>query len=250
MSSIRVKKLRAPLAYVPVQQGQVAVVPTDKLPSPEHQDSPVNYEFLVEHARGLAGTSGASEHSKPRPEPAASIPLSTTRSRSKTLGALESGGTSALTNIRPISPASNIQRRSRSSSGSWFVDHVANSSIGPSSGRPVLQTIPSQAPSAPLAQELSPTASNATLEVIVPEEVRAGLAGTLQHRSSSLAGLESQIHPDDIVDHLSVIGTPSIKYFTRVTQIEVDAHIATVSHLSNAANSILMLVCRKIFCTV
>lgn len=202
MSSIRVKKVQAPLAYVPVQQGQVAVLPTDALPSPEHQDSPVNHEFLMEHARGLAGTSGAPAHSVPHPERAASIPPNTTRRRSKTL--------ESSTKTRPISPASSFQRRSRAGSGSWFMDHVANSSLGPPPGRPVLQTIPSQAPLAPLAPERSSTASNPTLEVIIPEGVRADLARTLQSRNSSLASSGSQIHPDDIVDHLSVIGTPGI----------------------------------------
>ena len=245
MSSIRVKKVQAPLAYIPIQQGQVAVLPADTLPSPEHQDSPVNHEFLMEHARGLAGTSGAPAHSVPHPEHAASIPPRTAKRRSNTL---DSGGTSTKT--RPISPASSFQRRSRSGSGSWFLDHVANSSIGLPSGRPVLQTIPSQAPSAPLSQERSSTASNAALEVIIPEGVRADLARTLQNVNSSLTGSESQNHPDDIVDHLSVIGTPSIRCLTMDTQIKIDAHIATVSHLSNAANSILMLVCRKVFCTV
>jgi hypothetical protein len=208
MSSIRIKKVRAPLAYVPVRQGQVAVVPTDELPSLEHRGSPVNQEFLVEHARGLAGTSStaASTHSAPRPEYAASIPPSTARRRSRTLGALETAETSARTKIRPISSASNFQRRSRAGSGSWFVDHVANSSAGLSS---VLQ-FPSQAPPAPLAQGRTSVASNATLEVIIPEDVRAGLVGTLQNGNSSFNSLESGIHPDDIVDHLSVIGTPSI----------------------------------------
>ena len=247
MSSIRVKKVREPLAYVPVQQGQVVVVPTDILPSPEHQDSPVNHEFLVEHARELAGTSGTSAHFVPRPQRTAPIPPNTTRRRSQTLGALESGATSDLTKIPSTS---SFQRPFRRSSGSWFVDHVANSSIIPSSGRPVLQDIPSQESSTPLAQERSSTAPNTTLEVIIPEEVRAGLAGTLQDRNSSFTSLASVIHPDDIVDHLSVIGTHNIRHFTGDAQFEIDAHISTVSHLSNAANSILMLVCREIFCTV
>jgi len=205
MSSIRVKKVQAPLAYIPVQRGQVAVLPTDTLPSPQ-QDSLINHEFLVEHARGLAGTSDAPTHSMPRPGHAASIPPSATKRRSNTL---ESGGTPASTKTRPISPASNSRRRSRTGSGSsWFMEHVANSSLGPLPQRPVLQTIPSQAPPAPLTQERFSTASNATLEVIIPEGVRADLAGTLQNRDSNLASLESQNHPDDIVDHLSVIGTP------------------------------------------
>ena len=212
MSSIRIKKVRAPLAYVPLEQGQVAVVPTDKLPSPEHRDSPANHEFLMEHAQGLVGTSSASVYSAPRPERAALIPPSTTRRRSKTLGAVESEENSALADIRFTLPASNSQRRSRSGSSSWFVDHV-NPPVGSSSGRPVLQIIPSQAPP-PLSQELSSTHSNVTLEVVIPEEVRVGLAGTLQDNNSSLDSLESEIHPDDIVDHLSVIGTPSIRYFT------------------------------------
>lgn len=215
MSSIRVKKVREPLAYVPVQQGQVVVVPTDILPSPEHQDSPVNHEFLVEHARGLAGTSGASAHFMPRPQRTASIPPNTTRRRSKTLGALESGATPDLTKVRSISSTSNFQRPFRRSSGSWFVDHVANSSLISASGRPALQDIPSQALPTPLAQERSSAAPNATLEVIIPEEVRAGLAGTLQDRNSSFTSLASVIHPDDIVDHLSVIGTLNIRHFTR-----------------------------------
>jgi hypothetical protein len=217
MSSIRVKKDRAPLAYVPVQQGQVAASPTEISPNREHRDSPVNHEFLVEHARGLAGTLGASTHLLPRLEPPASIPPHTTRRRSKTLGALESGETPALIKIRPISSASNFQRPFRSRSGSWFVDHVANSSIGSSSGRPVFQTIFPQAPSSPLAQERSSTAPNTTLEVIIPEETSAGPAGTLQHRNSSLTSLGSEIPLDDIVDHLSVIGTPNIRHFTRDT---------------------------------
>lgn len=211
MSSIRIKKVRAPLAYVPVQQGQVVVVPTDKLPSPEQRDSPVNPESLVEHARGLAGTSGASVHSMPRSARAASNPPSTARPRSKTLGApqSQSGETSAFTKIRSIPPASNSRRRSRTGSGSWFVDHVANSSIESSSGRSIIQTIPSQGPLAPLSQEQTSTALNAKLEVIIPEEVRAGLAGALQDRNSSFTSTESRIHPDDIVDHLSVIGATS-----------------------------------------
>jgi hypothetical protein len=243
MSSNRVKKVRTPLAYIPVQRGQAAVVPTENLPSPEHRGSPINHEFLLaKHARGLAGTLSASTaHSTPRLERAASIPWSTTRRRSKTLGALESGETSSLTKTRSTSPPSNFQRPCRSGSGSWFVDHVTNSSIGPSSGSPVLQTVPSQASSAPLAQERPSTAPNATLEVIIPEEIR---------RNSSFTSLGSEIHSDSIVDHLSVIGTPSFRHFTSDTETEIDAHIATVSHLNNAANSILMLVCRKIFCTV
>jgi hypothetical protein len=245
MSSIRIKEVRAPLAYVPVQQGQVAVVPTNDLPNPEHRDSPVNHEFLVDHARGLAGTSYAPAHSTPLSERAAS-PLpstarpSTTRQRSKTLGALESGKSSTLTNTRFILPVLNPQRRSWSGSGSWFVDHVANSSINPLSGRTVPQKVPPQAPPTPLAQERSSTTSNATLEVIIPERVRAGLARTLQNENSSVTRLGDDVHSNDIVDHLSVIGTSGIQHFTRNTQIGIDAHIATVSHLSNAANSILM----------
>jgi len=215
MSSIRVKRIRAPLADVPVQQGRVAEVPTEILPSPKHRDSPVNHEFLVEHARGPAGTSGA-PMPRPRPERAASIPQDTTRRRSKTLGALESGETSALIRTTPISSAPNFQRRSRSSSGSWFVDHVANSSIDRASGRSVLQSIPSRAHSVPLARGRS-MASNATLEVTIPEEVRTGLAGKFQNRDLSFTSLGSEVHPDDIVDHLSVIGTSSIRHFTSGT---------------------------------
>ena len=215
MSSIRVKKVRTPLAYVPVQQDQVVASPTEISPSPEHGGSHVNHEFLVEQARGLAGTSGASPHSLPHPERPPSIPPNTTRRRSKTLGALESGETSALTKVRSISSASSFQRPFRSRSGSWFIDHVANSSIGPSSGRPVLQTIYPQASSTPLAQDRSSTAPNTTLEVIIPQEVGAGLTGTRQNSSSTSLGREVPL--DDIVDHLSVIGTHDIRHFARVT---------------------------------
>lgn len=217
MSSIRVKKDQAPLAYVPVQQGQVSAVPTENLPSLEHRGSPVNHEFLVEHARGLAGTSDASTYFVHRPEGPASIPPNTSRRRSKTLGALESGETSALTKIRPISSASNFQRPFRSRSASWFVDHVANSSISSSSGRPVLQANPLRAPSTPLTQERSSTAPNTTLEDITPKEVRAGPAGRFQNRNSSSTSLGSEVPLDDIVDHLSVIGTPNIRHFLRGT---------------------------------
>ena len=212
MSSNRIKKDQAPLAYVPVQQGQVSAAPTENLPSPEHRGSPVNHEFLVEHARGLAGTSDASTHFVPRPEGPASIPPNTSRRRSKTLGALESGETSALTKIRPISSASDFQRPFQTRSTSWFVDHVANSSISSSSRRPVLQENPLRAPSTPLAQERSSTAPNTTLEDVIPKEVRAGPAGTFQNRNSSFASLGSEVPLDDIVDHLSVIGTPNIRH--------------------------------------
>src|SRR5258706_4166661 len=162
MASIRVKKVREPLAYVNVQQGQAAVVPTEILPSPEHLDSPVNHEFLVEHALRLSVTSGTTAHLVHLPQHADSIPPNTTRRRSKTLGALESGATSDLTKIRPISSTSNFQRPFRNRSGSWFVDHVGNSSIDSSFGRPVLQANPSQTPSIPVAQERASTAPNAT----------------------------------------------------------------------------------------
>ena len=209
MSSIRVKKVREPLVYVPVQQGQVSVVPTEMIPSPEELDSPVNHEYLVEHARRLSGTSVASARFVPRSQRADSIPPNTTRRRSKTLGALESGASSDLTNTRPISSTSNFQRPFRNRSGSWFEHHVANSSIDASSGRPVLQANPSQASSIPLTQERASTAPGATLEAVIPEEVGAGLAGTLQDRKLSSTSLESGIHSDDIVDHLSIIGTPN-----------------------------------------
>ena len=212
MASIRIKKVREPLVYV---QGQAAVMSTEILPSPEDLDPPVNHEYLAERARRPSGTSGASARFVPRSQRADSIPPNTTRRRSRTLGALESGPTSDLTKIRPILSTSNFQRPFRNRNGSWFVDHVANASIDPSSGRPVLRANPSQASSIRLVQERASTAPNAALEVIIPGEVGAGLAGTLQDRNLSFTtSLGSGIHSDDIVDHLSVIGTPNIRCFT------------------------------------
>ncbi|KAF8592432.1 hypothetical protein K439DRAFT_1378530 [Ramaria rubella] len=60
------------------------------------------------------------------------------------------------------------------------------------------------------------------LDVIIPGD--SSLLGSALNRSASKQFSEEEHHEDDIVEHLEVI----------------DPHVATVSHLSNAANSLLI----------
>lgn len=222
MSSVRVKR-RAPIAYVPIEPNNVVVVPTDDIPNPESPNSPQNQEFLQERAEQLASPSASQ---------AIAIPNASTRLRSNTvqtpaspplvlpprrqavsvLGSNESLGQSE----QPESP--------KNAKSSWFRDHVMRPRAGTVLGsQPDVRSRGSN-------DQYSLTGSVPQVNVIIPDEVRSGFAQALaareRHHYEGSPISESELHHNDIVEHLDVI----------------DAHVSTVSHLSNAANSILVYV--------
>jgi hypothetical protein len=79
------------------------------------------------------------------------------------------------------------------------------------------------------------------VDILVPNQPESGLAdNSLDHS----IGYQPEHHEDDIVEHLEAIGvfhSLSVAPYSTSCLTE-DPYVATVSHLSNAANSILMSV--------
>lgn len=222
MSSVRIKK-RAPIAYVPIEPNKVVVVPTDDIPNPESPNSPKNQEFLQERAEQLASPSASQTIARPN---------TSTRLRSNTVQTPASPSLVSPPKRQAVSVfGSNVsleqgeeQESPKGVKASWFRDHVTRSRASTVQGNP--HDVPPRASN----DQYSLTGSVPQVDVIIPHEVRSGFAQALaareQHHPEGSSISESELHHNDIVEHLDVI----------------DAHISTVSHLSNAANSILVYV--------
>jgi hypothetical protein len=224
MSSVRVKK-RAPIAYVPLEPNTVVVVPADDIPNPELPNSPQNQQVLQQRAEHLA---------LPSSSQTIASPSATTRLRSNTVQTPTSPPLVSPPKRLAISIFGSNEslgrgeqlESPRSMRPSWFMDHVMRPRAGTTQGS--RSDVRSRASN----DRDSLTGSVPQVDVIIPDEARSGFAQALaarerhDHEGSTIS--ESQLHHNDIVEHLDVI----------------DAHISTVSHLSNAANSILVYVVR------
>jgi hypothetical protein len=139
-------------------------------------------------------------------------------------------------------------RERRGSRSSWFVDHVRGSvakaaagaaaALKPEEGRPDLMR--SMSP-----DRISTASSIPQVDVVIPPDARDGIGTILANRQTAPRGQDvddDEMHHNDIVEHLDVIGAylySSVSTFDYL-HFTLDAQISTVSHLSNAANSILM----------
>lgn len=242
MSSVRIRK-KAPIVYVPVEPNKVVVVPTNDIPKPESPNSPENQDFLQERAEQLASPSTSQSISRPGApqrlrsrtviEPAA--PRLATPPKRQARSVYESK--ESLDHGQPKDKAQNERT-------SWFRDHV----LRPRSG--TLQTSPRDVRSSVSNDRYSLTGSVPQVNVIIPDEVRSGFAQALaaqeshEHEEGGSIS-ESELHHNDIIEHLDVIGEFLSHIYTKYSLLKfiyTDAHISTVSHLSNAANSILVYV--------
>ncbi|CAG7848713.1 SubName: Full=Related to ahmp1 protein {ECO:0000313/EMBL:CCA69063.1} [Serendipita indica DSM 11827] len=236
-AAVRVRK-RPPVAFVPLERNKVVVVPTDDLPEdtpgPEAFDSPRNQEVLYERAEQLASPSSGT----PKSPLSKSFlrPAPTKRSRSRTIDIPTvrptfEAPTRTVTSMSDGNRAGtsiDTQTRKRTS---WFAEHV----MQPKRRQTIDEVAEQQTFLSPQeiqrpsmsSDRFSAASSIPQVDVIIPDEARSHLGRALAQREQhgvdeSLP--ESVLHHNDIVEHLDVI----------------DQHISTVSHLSNAANSILV----------
>ncbi|KAG9035318.1 hypothetical protein FS842_003722 [Serendipita sp. 407] len=239
-AAVRVRK-RPPVAYVPIERNKVVVVPTDDVP---HTDEPTTSPTNIEHLQQQAQEIASDPNSKSISPPPIVRPNAPQRLRSSTIDVPTSsrpyfpfpkrGATSVYEGTEPPESSRRNERRQKVS---WVEDHILRPVVSHTAGRQQ----GSEGPGSPLSlkperprisdvsgDRISVASSIPQVEVIIPDEARGNVGQALASRDrirpSEEDIPESILHHNDIVEHLDVI----------------DQHISTVSHLSNAANSILI----------
>ncbi|KAG8816584.1 hypothetical protein FRC17_000267 [Serendipita sp. 399] len=239
-AAVRVRK-RPPVAYVPIERNKVVVVPTDNIP---HTDEPTTSPTNVEHLQQQAHEIVSSPTPKTVLSPTVSRPNPPQRLRSSTIDVPASsrppaflpkrGATSVYEGVEPPEKSAENERKQRTS---WVEDYILRPVVSKATGKQretdaIRSSLSNRAERPQISDisgdRVSVASSIPQVEVIIPDEARSYIGHALASRDRIRPAEEdipeSILHHNDIVEHLDVI----------------DQHISTVSHLSNAANSILI----------